>query len=294
MLVIVASFMLAGVQRFALHSPDVAAVVATTLVDLANIDRTENGLSRLSVSPILVRAAQAKANDMATKGYFSHTSPDGLDSWHWFKEAGYVYEHAGENLAIDFIDSADVEQAWMNSITHRDNILNSHYDEIGIATAQGDYEGRPTMFVVQMFATPAFAATSMDNDAAVGASAGVGTVDGVVMQDAARSLDAESNDTQVLGARTGEVSQEISSGNGAAFSLWAYVVSFPHQTLRRIYIVIGLIVLIALTVETGLEFRWHHRHRALRASILLATMTGFFVAAELVFFVDPVLALIGG
>ena len=47
-------------------------------------------------------AAQAKADDMATKGYFAHTSPDGKNSWYWFKQAGYTFTYAGENLALDF------------------------------------------------------------------------------------------------------------------------------------------------------------------------------------------------
>ena len=57
-------------------------------------------------------------------------------------------------MAVDFSDSADVERAWMNSATHRENLLDPHFTEIGIALAQGTYQGRATTFVVQMFGAP--------------------------------------------------------------------------------------------------------------------------------------------
>lgn len=131
-----------------------AAVISSSLVDLANSDRVSASVNRLKVNPVLERAAQAKADDMASKGYFAHNSPDGTTPWHWFAVVGYEYAHAGENLAIDFFESADVEKAWMNSPLHRANILNNEFTEIGIATARGMYNGHETTFVVQMFGKP--------------------------------------------------------------------------------------------------------------------------------------------
>lgn len=132
-----------------------AAVINATLVNLANADRQTNNLQYLAVNPVLERAAQLKAEDMAKKSYFAHTSPEGLTPWHWFKEAGYTFVYAGENLAVRFSDSVDVERAWMNSPGHRANILNTHFKEIGIGIAEGLFEGQPTIFVVQMFGAPA-------------------------------------------------------------------------------------------------------------------------------------------
>ena len=133
----------------------IAAVVASALVDLTNGDRSANGFPRLALNPVLQRVAELKAADMAAKSYFAHNSPDGITPWHWFGEAGYDFAYAGENLATYFSDSADVARAWMNSPGHRANILNEHFTEIGIATAEGTYNGVPTVFVVQMFGTPA-------------------------------------------------------------------------------------------------------------------------------------------
>ena len=143
------------------NSPQVAAVVAAALVDLANADRTNDGLTTLSIDPTLQKAAQMKADDMASKSYFAHNSPDGHDPWYWFTQAGYSFSYAGENLAVYFSDSSDVNTAWMNSTEHRANILNPNFTAIGIATAQGIYQGQQTVFVVQEFGTPsAIAAAS--------------------------------------------------------------------------------------------------------------------------------------
>jgi hypothetical protein len=130
-------------------------VEANVLVDETNQQRVVNGLPDLELSPLLQAAAQDKANDMATKGYFAHTSPQGLTPWYWFQQVGYNFDYAGENLAVNFSDSEDVTTAWMNSPEHRANILSTDFTQIGIATAQGVYEGQPTTFVVEEFGTPA-------------------------------------------------------------------------------------------------------------------------------------------
>ena len=131
-----------------------SAIYANVLADLANKDRNLESISQLAVSESLTKAAQAKADDMAEKSYFAHISPEGRTPWYWMDKVGYEYAYAGENLAINFDESADVDAAWMNSPAHRANIVNTKFTEIGIATAEGFYEGRPTTFVVQMFGTP--------------------------------------------------------------------------------------------------------------------------------------------
>ncbi len=129
----------------------VAAVIASTLVEQTNTERTKTLLPSLTTNEQLVSSAQMKADHMAQYGYFAHNSPDGTTPWYWFKQAGYQYQNAGENLAVNFIESSDVTTAWMNSPTHRDNILNAKFSEIGIATAVGKYKGRDAIFVVQHF-----------------------------------------------------------------------------------------------------------------------------------------------
>lgn len=133
----------------------VGDISSSVLVSQTNRERAEDGLGTLATNPLLQAAAQAKADDMAAKSYFAHQSPDGRQPWDWIKAAGYRYHFAGENLAVNFVESSDVTQAWMNSPEHRANLLSDHYTEIGIAMAQGTYKGQAATFVVQMFGSPA-------------------------------------------------------------------------------------------------------------------------------------------
>lgn len=138
-----------------------AAVLPAALTDLTNNDRALSGTTVLVEDPLLAKAAEMKAEDMAAKGYFAHVSPEGKTPWYWLDSVGYEYSYAGENLAVNFTDSVDVETAWMNSPEHRANIMKPEYTRIGIGTAKGIYNGEATTFVVQLFATPAFAAPKL-------------------------------------------------------------------------------------------------------------------------------------
>ena len=80
-----------------------------------------------------------------------------MTPWFWFAEANYQFSYAGENLAVFFGDSEDVVDAWLNSPSHRANLLNQQFTEIGIAVAEGTYQGQETTFIVQLFGTPAVA-----------------------------------------------------------------------------------------------------------------------------------------
>jgi uncharacterized protein YkwD len=131
-----------------------SAIYAAVLVNLTNQNRAAANVAELTVNPLLEKAAQMKADDMAAKGYFAHNTPEGKTPWYWFDQAGYKYTYAGENLAVNFEESADVETAWMNSRGHFLNIMNPKYTEIGMATSTGLYKGRTAIFVVQMFGSP--------------------------------------------------------------------------------------------------------------------------------------------
>ncbi|MEK7564059.1 MAG: CAP domain-containing protein [Patescibacteria group bacterium] len=131
-----------------------ASVLPAVLTSLTNEQREENNLTPLVENTLLVKAAQMKAQDMASKGYFAHVTPDGKTPWYWLDQVGYRYSSAGENLAVNFFESRDVAQAWMNSPTHRANIVKANYKEIGIGIASGVYKGKDTIFVAQFFGTP--------------------------------------------------------------------------------------------------------------------------------------------
>lgn len=151
------SFIAVNIQTLLWLSSDwlVGAVLPAVVVDKTNAERTSLAAQPLTRSPLLDEAAQLKAEDMAKNSYFSHYSPTGVSPWHWFEVVDYQYVHAGENLAVHFTDSAAVVEAWMNSPSHRANIVNGAYTEIGVGTAKGTYQGFDTVFVVQLFGTPA-------------------------------------------------------------------------------------------------------------------------------------------
>lgn len=140
-----------------------AAVLPSVLVTLANDDRTDRGVEPLVYSEVLEHAAQMKANDMAEHSYFAHTSPKGVTPWYWFEKVGYDFKYAGENLAVDFEESEDVDDAWMASPHHRRNILETRFTQIGIATARGMHDGEEAVYVVQLFGTPANLSASSDS-----------------------------------------------------------------------------------------------------------------------------------
>ncbi len=137
-----------------------ANVTADVLVDLTNESRLALGDNPLSRNDLLDKAATLKGDDMATYGYFSHNSPTGVTPWHWFQQVGYNFLYAGENLAINFTDATEVRDAWLASPTHRANLLDKRFREIGMATISGMYQNEPTIYVVQLFGTPATTKTS--------------------------------------------------------------------------------------------------------------------------------------
>lgn len=132
----------------------VSTVLPAVVVDLTNNERADNAAAPLRRNATLDAAAKLKAEHMAKNEYFAHYSPAGVSPWHWFDRAGYVYAHAGENLAIHFTDSTEVVEAWMDSPTHRKNIVDQKFTEIGVGTAKGEFEGYDTVYVVQLFGTP--------------------------------------------------------------------------------------------------------------------------------------------
>lgn len=131
-----------------------SSVTIDEVVRATNEARTTAGLKALSYNERLADAARRKAANMYEENYWAHNSPSGKSPWVWFNAAGYSYVNAGENLAKDFGNTSRLISAWMESPTHRDNIVNSKYTEIGIAVVPGTLQGQDTVLVVQLFGTP--------------------------------------------------------------------------------------------------------------------------------------------
>ncbi len=136
---------------FAPQATQAASYTGAEIIQATNAVRQANGLSSLTTNQELQHAAEAKGADMFAHQYFDHFSPSGQAPWVWIKQSGYAYTEAGENLAIDFVDGADVVPAWMKSTSHRENLLNPKFQDIGVAVLDGTMNGSTTTIVVQFF-----------------------------------------------------------------------------------------------------------------------------------------------
>lgn len=125
------------------------------VIELTNSRRLNANVEIVKENAQLSAAANAKLDDMFKNNYWAHVSPTGTEPWYFVTNAGYKYQHAGENLARDFSNANDVVSAWMASPTHKKNLLDSRYKDIGVAVKDGYINGVETTIVVQMFgATP--------------------------------------------------------------------------------------------------------------------------------------------
>jgi uncharacterized protein YkwD len=134
-----------------------SSISAAQVLEQTNNERTKAGLPALTTNTKLNQAALAKASHMFQHDYWAHIAPDGTTPWVFIKNAGYSYSVAGENLARDFGDTGAMVQAWMNSPTHKENIVRSKYTETGIAVVDGKLQGVETTLVVQLFGSPSVA-----------------------------------------------------------------------------------------------------------------------------------------
>lgn len=138
-------------------------ITVDKVIAQTNDQRQNLGLAPLKYNATLSQSATAKAQDMFVNNYWAHNSPQGKTPWDFFKSVGYQYSVAGENLAKDFYDTDGLIKAWMNSPTHRDNIVNSKYQEIGIGVVNGILNGVKTTLVVQHFAAPLHTGMEAEN-----------------------------------------------------------------------------------------------------------------------------------
>lgn len=118
-----------------------------------NKARSQRNISTLSYNLRLAAAADFKAHDMVTRSYFSHTDPDGKYIWDKISEEGYKpYTVLGENLAVDFFSTEGLMAAWIESPTHRANILNADFKDQGVGVADGN-GGKYSMAIANTFGT---------------------------------------------------------------------------------------------------------------------------------------------
>lgn len=127
-----------------------ADVTISDLFEFHNRERAKAGLQPLILNTTLSNSATAKAATMMEIDCWSHYCPPEKDPWDYFAEAGYNYQYAGENLAEGFDDIESVMNAWMNSPTHKENIMNPDFKEIGFGFAFGDFQGKENNIIISV------------------------------------------------------------------------------------------------------------------------------------------------
>jgi hypothetical protein len=236
------SFAMTNLQALWWQSSDwlVGAVLPAVVVDLTNKERGDLYLNTLTRSQALDEAARLKAEHMAKNSYFAHYSPDGVTPWYWFEQVSYKYLHAGENLAIHFTDSKSVVDAWMNSPTHRANITNQKFTEIGVGTAKGVYEGYNAVFVVQLFGAPA--------------------------------LDVENN----LPLPTVSINDWKTMDYLKSSEQLASIATQPNFTLQILYLSLGALVVFSLIISMLVSLYHKRLRQVVYGVFLLLLMSGLF------------------
>ncbi len=130
----------------------------TTLLADTNVQRAKIKIPPLSFSSQLDAAAQSKANDMISRNYWSHETPEGSPPWIFVTSQSYSYSKLGENLAAGFDDELSTIDGWMASQTHRQNMLDPKFSQAGFGVAKSpNYTsagGGPMTVVVAFYAQP--------------------------------------------------------------------------------------------------------------------------------------------
>lgn len=100
---------------------------------LINAQRLDNKLSPLKPNRMLEQSTLYKLSDMISKKYYRHTDTTETPPWSFFRQAGYQYQLAGENLSFAINTPWQVLRGWMESPSHNEQLLNPRYTDMGIA-----------------------------------------------------------------------------------------------------------------------------------------------------------------
>lgn len=135
----------------------VSNITPEDLLMASNNERIKNNVEPLKLNNLLNQAAQTKAHDMVVRNYWAHKTPDNQEPWVFIDNTNYSYQKAGENLAYGFENSSSTVTGWMNSQSHRENLLDKSFTEVGFGVANSlDFvKNGPETVVVAFYAQPA-------------------------------------------------------------------------------------------------------------------------------------------
>jgi Cysteine-rich secretory protein family len=241
--------------------PDIVAVEESKAIMLTNNLRASAGVPKLKENAKLSASAVFKAEDMADKNYFAHESPEGNRLAYFLTKAGYKYRSAGENLAIGYFDATEVVAAWKASPTHKANMLDKDFTEIGIGSKGGVYDGAATLYIAEHFGSP-----DSSGDAIVSVALTGDNTPAVV------------TDKNVLAEKTSTQSDRVS---------WLYKYKTADNILsdtmpffgysKMIYLCLILFFAVVLVINVLVEMKIRHKHVIVRTLGLLGVLVGLWL-----------------
>lgn len=240
--------------------PDIVAVEESKVVMLTNNLRVSAGIPKLKENVKLDASAVFKAEDMVEKNYFAHESPEGNRLAYFLAKAGYKYRSAGENLAIGYFDATEVVAAWKASPTHKANMLDKDFTEIGIGSKGGVYDGAATLYIAEHFGSPDYSGDAYANVALAG-------------------------DDQTAVAAKNVLSEKTSIGNGRVSWLYKYKTAnnILSDTMpffgysRMVYLCLIVFFALALAINLLVEMKVRHKHVFVRTLSLLGVLVGLWL-----------------
>ena len=122
------------------------------MFDLINAARVQNGLTAVKWDEKAKQASRKHSLDMAINHYFDHINQKGQDPFERMQEEGIQYRAAGENIAMGYSSSIFAHEAFMNSLGHRENILNPVYTHVGVGVQF--QSGTKSPYYTQDYFTP--------------------------------------------------------------------------------------------------------------------------------------------
>lgn len=125
-------FLLCLLPIFAAQANEPAAA-SRDLAAAVNAVRLVEKRPLLQLNPQLTAAAQAHARDMATRGYFDHTDPDGRGLPDRLRRTAYPFALALANIAVGQRDPNVVVADWLDHAGNRANLLDRNVRDIGAA-----------------------------------------------------------------------------------------------------------------------------------------------------------------
>lgn len=246
------------------------------LIELTNGEREDLGINPLRENLQLDKAALLKAKDMLDKDYFSHQSPVGVTPWYWFQEAGYNYVIAGENLGIGFLDSEEIHQAWKNSPSHKANLLNSNFQDIGIAVLKGDFEGNETTVVVQLFGSPQTKKVFEEPEKIVAENLPEEeTKEETNKEEAVKGQEKEVV-FEELSVETKEIEREDSFGS----NFFRFMIMDYNNLVQKIIFFSLVLIIISLIINIFIKFDVQHKDLIWKAVFFGVVLLGLFIFAN--------------